>query len=218
MWCAERGHERVGSLTSGRRKTPICAWRLWQASRRQPRKRFAPFGSGANKTTSSIAACHRNVKSLGAKVGATGRDLYGDFPDSLPFVPFHDCAPINLLASSCLGHGSRWRYRLEGFEAAFTNVLNHTNHAPPTTNINCPSTFGELTIECAADRGERGKHAEAEEHDIRGSGRRNVVRNRGNTRICLRTRSSSPKAAGQSCARRAPILKDRSRKAQRRWL
>jgi hypothetical protein len=35
------------------------------------------------------------------------------------------------------------RYRLR-FEATFTNVLNHTNFAPPATNIGNPSTFGVL--------------------------------------------------------------------------
>ena len=35
-------------------------------------------------------------------------------------------------------------YRLR-FEATFTNVLNHTNFAPPALNISNPSTFGVLT-------------------------------------------------------------------------
>jgi len=35
------------------------------------------------------------------------------------------------------------RLRLR-FEASFTNVLNHTNFAPPATNISNPSTFGVL--------------------------------------------------------------------------
>jgi hypothetical protein len=30
------------------------------------------------------------------------------------------------------------------FEATFTNVLNHTNFAPPALNIGNPSTFGIL--------------------------------------------------------------------------
>jgi hypothetical protein len=30
------------------------------------------------------------------------------------------------------------------FEATFTNVLNHTNYAPPATNISNPGTFGIL--------------------------------------------------------------------------
>jgi hypothetical protein len=30
------------------------------------------------------------------------------------------------------------------FEATFTNVLNHTNFAPPATNVSNPSTFGVL--------------------------------------------------------------------------
>jgi hypothetical protein len=31
------------------------------------------------------------------------------------------------------------------FEATFTNVLNHTNFAPPASDISNPSTFGVLT-------------------------------------------------------------------------
>lgn len=31
------------------------------------------------------------------------------------------------------------------FEATFTNVLNHSNYAPPALNISNPSTFGVLT-------------------------------------------------------------------------
>ncbi|MGA2098282.1 MAG: carboxypeptidase regulatory-like domain-containing protein [Candidatus Acidiferrum sp.] len=35
------------------------------------------------------------------------------------------------------------RLRLR-FEASFTNVINHTNYAPPATNVSNPSTFGVL--------------------------------------------------------------------------
>jgi len=35
------------------------------------------------------------------------------------------------------------RYHLR-FEASFTNVLNHTNFAPPALNLSSPSTFGQL--------------------------------------------------------------------------
>jgi hypothetical protein len=42
------------------------------------------------------------------------------------------------------------------FEATFTNVLNHTNYAPPATNISNPATFGVLdaaqTAENAGNR------------------------------------------------------------------
>jgi hypothetical protein len=31
------------------------------------------------------------------------------------------------------------------FESSFTNVLNHTNFAPPATQIDNPSTFGVLS-------------------------------------------------------------------------
>ena len=35
------------------------------------------------------------------------------------------------------------RYRVR-FEATFTNVLNHTNFAPPALNVGNPATFGVL--------------------------------------------------------------------------
>ncbi|HEX4652001.1 MAG TPA: TonB-dependent receptor [Granulicella sp.] len=42
------------------------------------------------------------------------------------------------------------------FEATFTNVLNHTNFAPPTTDISNPSSFGALTTaETAESAGNR---------------------------------------------------------------
>jgi len=37
------------------------------------------------------------------------------------------------------------------FEATFTNVLNHTNYAPPATNISSPSTFGILNAQQTAE-------------------------------------------------------------------
>ena len=37
------------------------------------------------------------------------------------------------------------------FEATFTNVLNHTNYAPPATNISSPSTFGVLDAQQTAE-------------------------------------------------------------------
>jgi hypothetical protein len=37
------------------------------------------------------------------------------------------------------------------FEATFTNVLNHTNYAPPATNISSPSTFGVLNAQQTAE-------------------------------------------------------------------
>ncbi len=42
------------------------------------------------------------------------------------------------------------------FEATFTNVLNHTNFAPPSTDISIPSSFGALTTaESAESAGNR---------------------------------------------------------------
>jgi hypothetical protein len=39
------------------------------------------------------------------------------------------------------------------FEATFTNALNHTNFAPPSTNVSSPSTFGILTSAQTAENG-----------------------------------------------------------------
>jgi hypothetical protein len=37
------------------------------------------------------------------------------------------------------------------FEATFTNVLNHTNFAPPSTDISNPGAFGMLTTAQTAE-------------------------------------------------------------------
>lgn len=39
------------------------------------------------------------------------------------------------------------------FEATFTNALNHTNFAPPSTNVSSPSTFGVLDAAQTAENG-----------------------------------------------------------------
>jgi hypothetical protein len=41
-----------------------------------------------------------------------------------------------------------WNLR---FEATFTNVLNHTNFAPPVTDISTPASFGVLTTAQTAE-------------------------------------------------------------------
>jgi hypothetical protein len=41
-----------------------------------------------------------------------------------------------------------WRLR---FESTFTNVLNRTNYAPPTTNISNQASFGVLTAAQTAE-------------------------------------------------------------------
>jgi hypothetical protein len=37
------------------------------------------------------------------------------------------------------------------FESTFTNILNHTNYAPPATNISNPASFGVLTAAQTAE-------------------------------------------------------------------
>jgi Carboxypeptidase regulatory-like domain len=44
----------------------------------------------------------------------------------------------------------RESFRLR-FESTFTNVLNHTNYAPPVTNISNPGSFGVLTAQQTAE-------------------------------------------------------------------
>jgi hypothetical protein len=39
------------------------------------------------------------------------------------------------------------------FEATFTNVLNHTNFAPPASDYSAPSTFGILQSAQTAGQG-----------------------------------------------------------------
>ena len=51
---------------------------------------------------------------------------------------------INVNASLAKVFNLNERYRLR-FEASFTNLLNHSNFAPPSLNISNPSTFGVLT-------------------------------------------------------------------------
>jgi hypothetical protein len=42
------------------------------------------------------------------------------------------------------------------FESTFTNVLNHTNYAPPASDISNPSTFGILqSAQAAGQNGNR---------------------------------------------------------------
>jgi len=40
------------------------------------------------------------------------------------------------------------------FEATFTNVLNHTNYAPPATNVSNPAMFGILQSRQTAENAE----------------------------------------------------------------
>ena len=51
---------------------------------------------------------------------------------------------INVNASLAKVFSISERYRLR-FEASFTNVVNHSNFAPPALNVSNPSTFGVLT-------------------------------------------------------------------------
>jgi len=46
----------------------------------------------------------------------------------------------------------RERLRMR-FEATFTNALNHTNFAPPSTNVSNPQTFGVLSAAQTAEYG-----------------------------------------------------------------
>jgi hypothetical protein len=39
------------------------------------------------------------------------------------------------------------------FESTFTNAINHTNFAPPATNVSSPATFGALQSAQTAGQG-----------------------------------------------------------------
>jgi hypothetical protein len=42
------------------------------------------------------------------------------------------------------------------FESTFTNLPNHLNYAPPSTDVSSPSTFGKITsVQSAENAGNR---------------------------------------------------------------
>jgi hypothetical protein len=55
---------------------------------------------------------------------------------------------VNAGLAKVMPIGENWSLR---FEATFTNVLNHTNFAPPTTDISTPASFGALTTAQTAE-------------------------------------------------------------------
>jgi hypothetical protein len=57
---------------------------------------------------------------------------------------------VNAGLSTAMQLSERLRLR---FEATFTNALNHTNFAPPATNVSNPSTFGVLQSAQTAENG-----------------------------------------------------------------
>jgi hypothetical protein len=65
--------------------------------------------------------------------------------------------PGTIAVSAGLGKTFPVRDRVKvRFEATFTNVLNHTNFAPPATNVSNPSTFGVLqSAQTAENAGNR---------------------------------------------------------------
>ena len=66
-------------------------------------------------------------------------------------------APGTVAVSAGLSKAMAFRERFHlRFEATFTNVLNHTNYAPPATNVSNPSTFGVLqSAQTAENAGNR---------------------------------------------------------------
>jgi hypothetical protein len=55
---------------------------------------------------------------------------------------------VNAGLAKTIAIRENWHLR---FEATFTNVLNHTNFAPPPTDISSPSSFGALTTAQTAE-------------------------------------------------------------------
>ena len=63
-------------------------------------------------------------------------------------------APGTIAVSAGLAKGMAIHEGLRlRFEATFTNALNHTNFAPPATNVSSPSTFGILQAAQTAEYG-----------------------------------------------------------------
>ena len=61
-------------------------------------------------------------------------------------------APGTVAVSAGLAKSMAIRENLRlRFEATFTNALNHTNYAPPATNVSSPSTFGILNAQQTAE-------------------------------------------------------------------
>ena len=103
--------------------------------------------------------------------------VLGEYPDTYNaiidhlrgVVPATTLAPLNDAVRAALKNkgtaavslgvakGFRITERLHArFESTFTNVLNHTNFAPPVTNISNPSSFGALnTAQTAESAGNR---------------------------------------------------------------
>jgi hypothetical protein len=78
-----------------------------------------------------------------------GAGRFGNAPVGMLQGPGTSTVALGLAKTFAIGESVHVR-----FESTFTNVLNHTNFAPPATQIDNTSTFGVLTSATTAENAE----------------------------------------------------------------
>lgn len=108
-----------------------------------------PFSS----ITGHTALCLQ-LESVVLRAGMGGRGLYADWArqdgsNSVEDDGIHGQAELQP-GQAYAEDGRRYSHQLR-FESTFTNVLNHTNFAPPATQIDNTTTFGVLSAPQTAE-------------------------------------------------------------------
>ncbi len=96
------------------------------------------FYTGQSRTS------YFNINAFAAPPPNAGR--FGNAGVGILQGPGTEAVSLGLAKATAITQGVHLR-----FEATFTNVLNHTNFAPPATQIDNPSTFGKLTAATTAE-------------------------------------------------------------------
>jgi hypothetical protein len=78
-----------------------------------------------------------------------GAGRFGNAPVGMLQGPGTSTVALGLAKTVAIGERVHVR-----FESTFTNVLNHTNFAPPATQVDNTSTFGVLTSATTAENAE----------------------------------------------------------------